>query len=551
MHIKKFEAPTLQEALENVKRELGPEAIILQTKKYKRGFGLMSKASVEITAAVSDRSLLKKAVTERKLGNGGMERIRKLSATQQAEIQDRVHEDVMEGHLERALGAGSKDQVSIGKGARPKADQSASSLVGGKTRQAVESRTAQTTEYSAAMMSALAAKAAAKSAPVQAPILAAQQASGTNPSRPLTERRYIDIEDDESEQQAPSVAVSARASSSPATATLKGSPGQLSGGVPASGKFEASRSVNEEVEQLKRLVLELKSAQEDKQDSILGLGDRQALGREHGLTSPVLQEGFELLMLNGIEKRYAVQLLRKAAFELGGKVADAEQVLDQMAVEILQSVKVQEFPFKRSTNGVPEVVCVVGPTGVGKTTTVAKIASLALQKQKDGTVLKVGLINLDSYKVAANDQLATYARVLNVPFRAASNAEELRAAMMDFENLDLVILDTAGRSHRDPQALVEMEKLIHSIPNVRTQLVVSATTRDAGLADTASRFSIFKPEGMSVSKLDEATTYGGLYNLAMRSRLPYIFFATGQRVPEDIEAATPERVAALVLDLEV
>jgi flagellar biosynthesis protein FlhF len=359
-------------------------------------------------------------------------------------------------------------------------------------------------------------------------------------SRPVTERRYIDIQDDDSEM-----------SPGEGKASLKGAPGQLSGGEPGSGKFEGGRSVNEEVEQLKRLVLELKSAQEDKQDSQLGLGDRQALGREHGLTSPILQEGFELLMLNGIEKRYAVQLLRKAAFELGGKVTDAEQVLDQLAVEILQSVKVLEFPLQRALNGAPAVVCVVGPTGVGKTTTVAKLASLALQKQQDGTALKVGLINLDSYKVAANDQLATYARVLNVPFRAASNAEELRAAMMDFERLDLVILDTAGRSHRDPEALLSMERLIRSIPGVRTQLVVSATTRDAELADTASRFSIFKPEGVSVSKLDEATTYGGLYNLAMRARLPYIFFATGQRVPEDIEAATAERVAALVLDLDI
>jgi flagellar biosynthesis protein FlhF len=95
-----------------------------------------------------------------------------------------------------------------------------------------------------------------------------------------------------------------------------------------------------------------------------------------------------------------------------------------------------------------------------------------------------------------------------------------------------------------------METLIRALPDVRTQLVVSATTRDTELADTTARFAIFSPEGITVSKLDEAATYGGLVNLGLRSRLPYIFFATGQRVPEDIEPATAERVAALVLDLE-
>jgi flagellar biosynthesis protein FlhF len=82
-------------------------------------------------------------------------------------------------------------------------------------------------------------------------------------------------------------------------------------------------------------------------------------------------------------------------------------------------------------------------------------------------------------------------------------------------------------------------------------LVLSATTRDTELADTAARFSIFEPVGISVAKLDEATTFGSLYNIYARSKLPFLFFATGQRVPEDLELASPERVAALVLDLEL
>lgn len=545
MHIKKFEAPTLQEALENVKRELGPEAIILQTKKHKRGFGLMSQGSVEITAAVSDRSLLKRAVTERKLGQKGMEKIKGLPAAKQAEIHNKVHDEMMESHLAAAMGAGNRDEVKIGGGAR-KAAQSAPMGSNSST---------DPTGYRPGPAAKPMPIATPRSV-VQSDLIARKKGISTSErstqsARPQTQRRYIDIQDDD---EISGNSVAKAQGDSAAGGLLYGTTsmpqaGQLSKGAPASGNFQGGNSVATDVEQLKRMVLELKSAQEDRGMDQATDGARSS-ARAEGLTSPVLQEAFELLLLNGIEKRFSLQLLRKVAFELGGIVQDADQVLDQIAGEILQTVKVVDFPFRKSSQGHPEVICVVGPTGVGKTTTVAKIASLALVKKMGDSPLKVGLINLDSYKVAANDQLATYARVLNVPFRAAANATELRAAMTDFQNLDLVILDTAGRSHRDPAALKEMETLIRTIPEVRTQLVVSATTRDTELADTASRFSVFKPEGVTVAKLDEATTYGTLYNLAVRSRLPFLFFATGQRVPEDIEAATPERVAALVLDLE-
>src|SRR5512146_1316812 len=106
MQVKKFEAPTLQEALDTVKRELGPEAIILQTKKYKRGFGLMSKASVEVTAAVSDRSLSKKQFTESRLPDSG-KTVAGLSADKQAEFYD----EYTDKYLQRAKG--TRDQVSL------------------------------------------------------------------------------------------------------------------------------------------------------------------------------------------------------------------------------------------------------------------------------------------------------------------------------------------------------------------------------------------------------------------------------------------------------
>jgi flagellar biosynthesis protein FlhF len=94
-----------------------------------------------------------------------------------------------------------------------------------------------------------------------------------------------------------------------------------------------------------------------------------------------------------------------------------------------------------------------------------------------------------------------------------------------------------------------MEKVLEAVPSVETALVLSSTTRDAELNDSAARFSLFHPRGIIFSKLDEATTFGCIYNISHRAKLPLLYFTTGQRVPEDLEEATPERLAALILDL--
>jgi flagellar biosynthesis GTPase FlhF len=371
------------------------------------------------------------------------------------------------------------------------------------------------------------------------------QVSGRKPAAPakaspaaaakVTSRRYIDIPDDD-------VAVRGGGQAAHAVSALKSGAGAVTRGA-----ADPKMGVEEELRHLKRMVEEMKSAQED----VLHGSGAQALvnhrtGAAGGLT-PALQDGFEQLVINGVDKRYALTLAKKVAFELGTDgVEDPERVLDQLASEIMSTTEIlpaMETPASGAAK--PVVVALVGPTGVGKTTTLAKMASEALLKRN----LKVGLINVDSYKVAAFDQLATYAKILNVPFRSAASKEDLQAAIRDFQGLDLVFVDTTGRSQRDPVALREMEDLLHSVPELQTQLVLSATTRDAELYDMASRFSIFHPQGLIFSKLDEATSFGCVYNVSQRSKLPLLYFTTGQRVPEDIEEATRERVVALVLDL--
>jgi flagellar biosynthesis protein FlhF len=470
MQVKKFEAPTLQEALDTVKRELGPEAIILQTKKNKRGFGLMNQPSVEVTAAVSERSSQKKQYVETRLPEANREALKKLPANKQADFLDKYTD--------------------------------------GKGRTFAKSSSSATSA-------------------------AATPATAT---KRLTATRYIEIDED----QIPTPSAAPVTSSGARTAATGAVAGQLSANAPVGNTM----TVEEEVRHLKRMIEELKNSQDDGQS---GSG-AQYLVSQSRLSTPALQEAFEQLLVNGVDKRYAYALVKRAAFELGDEHSrNPEMVLDLVAAEMMRSTEVSSplAGIEAQTGNGPIVLALVGPTGVGKTTTVAKLASEAILRRN----LKVGLINLDGYKVAAFDQLGTYAKILNVPFRSAGNVEDLQAAISDFRSLDLVLVDTTGRSQKDPAALYEMQKLLGSVPGVRTQIVLSVSTRDTELYDMVNRFSIFRPGGLIMSKLDEGTIYGAIYNISQKAKLPLLYFTTGQRVPEDIEEATSERVAALILDL--
>ncbi len=500
MQVKKFEAPTIQEALEVIKQELGPEAIILQTKKMKKGFGLMSRDSVEVTAAVSERAIHKKGFAEKRLRPSDKEALKALPAEKQGDIYDK-YIDTSAKMARYRPGATSK-------------------------------------KLTATRYAEIDAEPAPREAPQDAkPAARAVAAALAAEARAQAQSRV---------QQAAAGAASAAHQAQTLEDIAQGRISSESAGAVV-GKLGAGMSVEEELRHLKRMIEEMKVVQDD-----LGAGAQsaaQGVKSQSGLETPALQDAFEQLVLSGMDRRLAFPLVKRAAFELGeDRAQNPEYVLDQLAVEIMQGMQVVS-PFKgigpKVTGEGPTVIALVGPTGVGKTTTVAKLASEALLKRN----LKVGLINLDSYKVAAFDQLGTYAKILNTPFRSAGTAEELRTAIGEFRGLDVVLIDTTGRSQRDPSSLKEMQDILGSVPNIKTHLVLAVTTRDNELYDMANRFGAFKPEGLIVSKLDEATIYGAIYNVALKAKLPLSYFTTGQRVPEDIEEASQERVAALVMDL--
>ncbi|MGL4514202.1 MAG: flagellar biosynthesis protein FlhF [Lacipirellulaceae bacterium] len=190
------------------------------------------------------------------------------------------------------------------------------------------------------------------------------------------------------------------------------------------------------------------------------------------------------------------------------------------------------------------VVALVGPTGVGKTTTLAKLAANA--RIDDG--LRVGLVTIDTYRVAAVEQLGAYADIMDLPMEVVANATELRGALDRLAGLDLVLIDTAGRSPRDAERLEELRLLLAEASIDETHLVLSATTASRGLEEAARRFAAVGVSSLLFTKLDEAVTLGQLVGLAHGLSLPISYLTDGQSVPEDIRPADAEWLAERVLD---
>jgi len=191
----------------------------------------------------------------------------------------------------------------------------------------------------------------------------------------------------------------------------------------------------------------------------------------------------------------------------------------------------------------PRIIALVGPTGVGKTTTTAKLAAMYALNRGN----KVALITMDIFRVGAVEQLKTYSRIMGVPLEVASTPIELEKAVEKYCHYDLIFIDTAGRSHKDKEKLDEMKNFLENKIPMEVYLCLSATTKDRELEEILNRFKIFTINKVVFTKIDESESLGNMVNLLMKDNLQIAYFTTGQRVPEDIEIATPAKLADLVL----
>ncbi|GJQ28160.1 MAG: flagellar biosynthesis protein FlhF [Phycisphaerae bacterium] len=200
-------------------------------------------------------------------------------------------------------------------------------------------------------------------------------------------------------------------------------------------------------------------------------------------------------------------------------------------------------PGGRQPDGRPLTIALVGPTGVGKTTTIAKLAAA----YKLRFAKRVGLVTCDTYRIAAVEQLRTYAGIIAVPLRVALTDADVAEACRGLAECDVVILDTPGRSQHDSSRLDELAACVKAAAPHETHLVLSAGVAPPVLSRAASLFTRVKPDRIILTKLDEAVNFGPMVNVLRDSALRASYFTTGQEVPDQIEVATPGRLAALVL----
>ncbi|NLJ80637.1 MAG: flagellar biosynthesis protein FlhF [Firmicutes bacterium] len=253
-----------------------------------------------------------------------------------------------------------------------------------------------------------------------------------------------------------------------------------------------------------------------------------------------IQKLFQRLVNSDLPRDLAQQLLKDALSRLPREEwNDLNKVWNQLfsaVVEMLDTVEPWEF------RGGQQVVALIGPTGVGKTTTIAKLAaSFALIDKK-----KVGVVTVDTYRIAAAEQLKTYADIIGIPVRVAYSPGELKDALAKMQDRDLILIDTAGRSQNNRLQVGELKSYLEGL-DVEIHLVISATTKQSDAKEIIEAFSLLEFDRLIITKLDETNAPGIVLYAAQNARAPIAFLTAGQGVPEDIEVADREKIAQLIL----
>ncbi|MBT1075240.1 flagellar biosynthesis protein FlhF [Geobacter grbiciae] len=447
MLVKTFEAVDMSEALRKVKAELGPDAMIISSKKEKRGgiLGFFSKEVVQVTAGI-----------EMKPRQPAPSQNPYREAQEETLSAKEMMENSMLGPLAREL----KD-----------------------LRERVEVLTRK--------------EAAAK----------AQAASQAVPAAPAAEK----------------VVPSAPADSVPKTIQ------------------------KQDLEEMKKLLFKTLAAKEAGEE-VTPAEKAEVLAKPAAAPADGGKGGFKGTL------RVIMSELHRKGLERGAVRAVMEQVEPEAkkggTVEALRSFLPNAFTsvikcagpvaFKKNS---PRIVALVGPTGVGKTTTIAKLAAHYALRENH----RAALITIDNFRVGAVEQLKTYSRIMGVPVEVASTPAELEAAIELHSDKELILIDTAGRSHKDNEKIEELKGFLESRFAIEIHLCLAATTRDREILEVVERFGVLPISRVIFTKLDESESYGTIVNAHLRTRFPLSYFTTGQRVPEDLEIATPGRVAGLVL----
>ncbi|HHY05620.1 MAG TPA: flagellar biosynthesis protein FlhF [Clostridia bacterium] len=206
----------------------------------------------------------------------------------------------------------------------------------------------------------------------------------------------------------------------------------------------------------------------------------------------------------------------------------------------IQKIRYEPAPAKQ---GKPRILTFIGPTGVGKTTTIAKLAAISAVMEKK----KVALITVDTYRIAAVEQLKTIGDIMNVPVKVVFNPENLQECLQDMLDFDVIYIDTAGRSHKNETQVNELKEYLGSAHSDDIFLVLASTSKYQDFLDILETYQDVNITSLIFTKLDETSNYGSIYNLVYKKKHPISYFANGQNIPDDIEIAEPIKLVQMLM----
>jgi len=274
------------------------------------------------------------------------------------------------------------------------------------------------------------------------------------------------------------------------------------------------------------------------------LSERSFRGQQHDLPEELFRLFTELLDCE-VPEELARQLVERVRADVPDvELADPLLVKARIVSMIEEGIRVAG-PIAVAPGG-RRLVALVGPTGVGKTTTIAKLAANYRLKEKR----RVGLITVDTYRIAAVEQLRTYADIIDLPMQVVSTPREMREAVAQMANLELILMDTAGRSPKDEVRIQELKTFLGEAAADEVHLVLSSVAGSTAMEQTARRFADVGTTALVLTKLDEAASLGNVLPVLRSSRLPLSYVTNGQNVPDDIEIANAHRLARVVLGLD-
>ncbi|MDI9489220.1 MAG: flagellar biosynthesis protein FlhF [Bacillota bacterium] len=293
------------------------------------------------------------------------------------------------------------------------------------------------------------------------------------------------------------------------------------------------------------------SAIEEKLNNLQSLLEKQMLENEENNkedNSPLnknltcIQLIYNQLVRNEVDEKYANQIISEIEGTLK-RDASMDNILSSIYQKIV--LKLGQPKTINIEQDRPKFIFFIGPTGVGKTTTIAKIAS----KFKIEKKAKVAFITADTYRIAAVEQLRTYANILGIPLKVVYNVDELENSKEEFADYDIIFVDTAGRSHKNENQRQDIERLVDTIAENEREiyLVLSATTKYRDLVSITEAYSEIANYNLIFTKLDETNCVGNIFNIKMLTNAPLSYATFGQNVPDDIDQIDPQSIAKQLL----